>query len=146
VWVQEEQAVVARVEWGGAAVYLIKPLTYVNAAGPVLVRLAQRLAIKPTTCVLVHDDADLPLGAVRARMKGSAGGHRGVRSILEAFRTDAVRRVKVGVGRSTRQEQLAAHVLAAFTPAERPVIDRVCAEATDRTLKLLEEMKRSGAM
>jgi UDP-N-acetylmuramoyl-tripeptide--D-alanyl-D-alanine ligase len=145
-WIQEEQALVAHVEQGDTTVYLIKPLTCMNATGPVLVPLANRLGVRPATCVLVHDDADLPLGAVRARMKGSAGGHRGVRSILEAFHTDAIRRVKLGVGRPTQQAQLAAYVLAAFAPAERPVIDRACAEAADRTLRLLGEIKRSGAM
>jgi PTH1 family peptidyl-tRNA hydrolase len=96
--------------------------------------------------VLVHDDADLALGAVRGRLKGGDGGHRGVRSILEAFRTDAIPRVKIGVGRPRQQEQLAGYVLAAFAPAERPVIDRACAEAADRVLELVEEAKRSGAM
>ena len=145
-WTREEQALVAQVERRGTIVYLIKPLTPVNATGPVLVPLAQRLGVEPATCVLVHDDVDLALGAVRGRLKGSDGGHRGVRSILEAFRTDAIPRVKIGVGRPRQQEQLASHVLAAFAPAERPVIDKACAEAADRALELLEEVKRSGAM
>jgi UDP-N-acetylmuramoyl-tripeptide--D-alanyl-D-alanine ligase len=145
-WVQEEQALVARVERGGTAVYLIKPLTPVNATGPVLVPLTQRFGVEPATCVLVHDDADLALGAVRGRLKGSDGGHRGVRSILEAFRTDAIPRVKIGVGRPQQHQQLAAHVRAAFAPAERPVIDQAYAAAADRVLELVEEVKRSGAL
>jgi PTH1 family peptidyl-tRNA hydrolase len=145
-WTREAQALVARVARGDTTVYLIKPLTYVNATGPVLVPLVQRLGGGPATCVLVHDDADLALGAVRGRLKGGDGGHRGVRSILEAFRTDAIPRVKIGVGRPRQQEQLAGYVLAAFAPAERPVIDRACAEAADRVLELVEEAKRSGAM
>jgi UDP-N-acetylmuramoyl-tripeptide--D-alanyl-D-alanine ligase len=145
-WTQEAQALMARVARGDTAVYLIKPLTYVNATGPVLVPLVQRLGGGPERCVLVHDDADLALGAVRRRMKGSAGGHRGVRSILEAFRTDAVPRVKIGVGRPKQQGQLAGYVLAAFAPAERPVIDQACAAAAERVLELVEEVQRSGAM
>ncbi len=108
-WTREGQALVAQVERRGTTIYLIKPLTPVNATGPVLVPLAQRLGVEPPTCVLVHDDADLALGAVRGRLKGSDGGHRGVRSILEAFRTDAIPRVKIGVGRPRQQEQLAGY-------------------------------------
>ena len=66
VWTQEAQALVARVERGGTTVHLIKPLTHVNANGPVLAPLMQRLGVGPSTCVLVYDDADLPLGTVRA--------------------------------------------------------------------------------
>ena len=145
-WTREGQALVAQVERRGTTIYLIKPLTPVNATGPVLVPLAQRLGVEPPTCVLVHDDADLALGAVRGRLKGGDGGHRGVRSILEAFRTDAIPRVKIGVGRPKQQEQLAGYVLAAFAPAERPVIDQACAAAAERVLEWVEEVQRSGAM
>jgi len=145
-WTQEEQALVAQVEWRGTVIYLVKPLTMVNATGSVLVSLAQRLGVEPATCLLVHDDADLALGSIRGRLHGSDGGHRGVRSILQAFCTDTIPRVKIGVGRPRRGEQLTGHVLAAFAPDERPVIDRACAEATDRVLSLIEEVKRSGAI
>jgi UDP-N-acetylmuramoyl-tripeptide--D-alanyl-D-alanine ligase len=144
-WTQEERALLARIEQHGTTVFLIKPLTPVNATGPAIVPLAQRLGVGPERCVLVHDDADLALGAVRRRMKGSDGGHRGVRSILEAFRTDAIPRVKIGVGGPGQHQPLADHVLAAFAPTEHPVIDQACAAAAERVLELVEEVQRSGA-
>ena len=79
----------ARIELQGRIVYLIKPLTYMNVTGPMLSQLARRLNFAAGQCVLVHDDMDLPLGALRVRMKGGDGGHRGVgqyRERLEAMR------------------------------------------------------------
>jgi aminoacyl-tRNA hydrolase len=137
-WTREDQAMVARVARSGQSVYLIKPLTKINTTGPVLLRLSHRLGFEAAGCTLVHDDLDLPLGAVRVRMRGSDGGHRGVRSVLEVFQTDAFRRVKIGVGRPGEKGEAAVHVLEAFPPAELPLIDKTCAEAADRILKLLE--------
>jgi UDP-N-acetylmuramoyl-tripeptide--D-alanyl-D-alanine ligase len=145
-WTREERALVTQVDWKETTVYLIKPLTPVNATGPVLVPLAHQLGVAPATRVLVHDDVALALGTVRGRLNGSDGGHRGVRSILEAFRTDAIPRVKIGSGRPRQQGQLADHVLAAFSLAERPVVDKACAAAADRVLELLGELQRLGAM
>ena len=102
-WVREEQMMLARIELRGGTVYLIKPLTYVNVTGPILSQLARRLNFAAQQCVVVHDDMALPLGVVRVRMKGSDGGHRGVRSIQRVFGSDAFRRVKIGVGRPERE-------------------------------------------
>jgi aminoacyl-tRNA hydrolase len=136
-WTRQEQALVARIEWRGIPVYFVKPLTTVNATGLMLVRLIQQLGIGLTDCVLVHDDADLSLGTVRVRMRSSDGGHRGVRSVFKAFRTDDLRRVKVGVGRPAQQGQLDDHVMTAFSSVELPIIDQACAEAADRVLELV---------
>ena len=106
----------ARIELQGRIVYLIKPLTYVNVTGPVLSQLARRLNFAAGQCVLVHDDMDLPLGALRVRMKGGDGGHRGVGSIQRAFGSDAFRRVKIGVGRPEQTGRAADHVLTTFAP------------------------------
>jgi UDP-N-acetylmuramoyl-tripeptide--D-alanyl-D-alanine ligase len=137
-WVREEQVMLARIELQGRIVYLIKPLTYVNVTGPMLSQLARRLNFAVDQCVLVHDDMDLPLGALRVRMKGGDGGHRGVRSIQRVFGSDALRRVKIGVGRPEQKGRAAAHVLTTFAPTEMPVIARACTEAAQRILELLE--------
>jgi PTH1 family peptidyl-tRNA hydrolase len=87
--------------------------------------------------VLVYDDIDLPVGTVRVRMKGSAGGHNGVRSVLEALGTQEIRRVKVGIGRPERKDDVPDHVLTAFDEDEMPVVDAAVAEAAERVLALL---------
>ena len=132
----DDEAMVARVDHPAGTCYLVKPLTAVNAAGPVLRRLAQRLGFAAETCILLHDDIDLPVGAVRVRMDGGDGGHRGVRSVLEAFESFAVRRVKIGVGRPAQGDHVARHVLDAFDPVELAAIDKACAEAAARALGL----------
>src|SRR3989449_11733728 len=91
----------------------------------------------PIYLVLVYDDIDLPLGAVRTRMKGSHGGHNGVRSVIEALGTSEIRRVKVGIGRPDRKEDVVDHVLTGFEQDELPVIDAAVAEAAERVLALL---------
>jgi UDP-N-acetylmuramoyl-tripeptide--D-alanyl-D-alanine ligase len=144
-WVEEEQGMLARIELPDRIVYLIKPLTYVNLTGPVLLQLARRLDFAAGQCVLVHDDMDLPLGALRVRMKGSDGGHRGVASIQRAFGSNAFRRVKIGVGRPEQMARAADHVLTTFAPAQMPVIERACTEAARRVLELLEMPGSKGA-
>jgi aminoacyl-tRNA hydrolase len=141
-WTREEQALVARAEWEGQTVYLVKPLSKVNASGEVLARLTQHLGFGPAECILVYDDIDLPLGAVRVRMRGSDGGHKGVRSVIQAFQTDMLRRVKIGVGRPAQRKQAGDHVLTAFSPEELPGMEQACAAAAEQALKLLTPANR----
>ncbi len=90
---REGTALVARGEWQGETLYLVKPLAFMNASGPPVARVAARLGLSPAELILAYDDIDLALGIVRVRMKGSHGGHKGVRSIMEALGTDELRRV-----------------------------------------------------
>ena len=104
----------------------------------------QRIGATPSDLILVYDDIDLPLGAVRMRMKGSHGGHNGVRSVIETLGTSDVRRVKVGIGRPDRKEDVPDHVLTTFARDELPVVDAAVAEAAERVLGLLAERARAG--
>jgi len=133
---------VAATEWQGAALYLVKPGSFMNVSGPVVARLSKKLHLDPGDLVIVFDDLDLPLGKVRARLKGSAGGHNGVRSVIDALGTDAIRRVKVGIGRPGTPGQdrnsVVDHVLSPFYPDEHDAIEAACAAAADMVLKLVE--------
>jgi peptidyl-tRNA hydrolase, PTH1 family len=137
-------ALVARGEWQGEPLYLVKPLSFMNVSGPPVATVAGRLGLAPADLILVYDDIDLALGTVRVRMKGSHGGHRGVRSIIEALGTDEFRRVKVGVGRPPRRDQVTDHVLTRFTPEELPMIEAACEEAADRALALVAARALEG--
>ena len=92
----------------------------------------------PECCVLVQDDLDLSLGSVRTRLSGGGGGHRGVVSILEAFQTDAFRRVKIGVGQEGAKANRVEYVLSAFDAKSRSTIDPAIAAAAARALELVE--------
>ena len=108
-----------------------------NCIGPGLKQLSESLSFSPEQCILVHDDLDMPIGAVRARLSGGAGGHRGVASILEAFQTDAFRRVKIGVGQPGAKLDRVSYVLAPFHPDSRATVDRALAAAEARVLEML---------
>jgi PTH1 family peptidyl-tRNA hydrolase len=133
---------VAQVEWAGEIVHLVEPACFMNASGPAVARLARTLALDAADLVIVFDDLDLPLGVVRARMKGSAGGHNGVRSIIEALGTDVFRRVKVGIGRPAppgqHKDLIVDHVLSPFLPDELSAVDTACGRAADLALGLVE--------
>jgi len=134
---REGQALVAKAQWRGGLLYLVKPLAFMNASGPAAAAALRRLGVAPDAVVLVYDDIDLPLGTVRARMKGSHGGHNGVRSVIEALGTDAIRRVKVGIGRPARRDDVVDHVLEPFEPEELPAVTRAVEEASERVLALI---------
>jgi PTH1 family peptidyl-tRNA hydrolase len=136
-WVREGGAMLARAQWRGEPLYLVKPLAFMNVSGPVVAVALRRLGVGPTDLILVYDDLDLPLGTVRVRMKGSHGGHNGVRSVTEALATSEVRRVKVGIGRPDRRQDVVDHVLAPFEPEEQEAVDAAVADASERVLALL---------
>jgi PTH1 family peptidyl-tRNA hydrolase len=133
---------VAAGRWQGEALYLIKPGSFMNVTGPPTARLARKLGLGAADLVIVFDDIDLPLGKVRVRRSGSAGGHNGVRSMIAAFGTDELRRVKIGVGRpgtpGEDRDRVADHVLSPFEPEEHEAVARACEEAADQVMKLVE--------
>jgi peptidyl-tRNA hydrolase, PTH1 family len=133
---------VAHGRWQGETLLLIKPGSFMNVTGPPLLRLTRKLHLGPEDLVVVFDDLDLPLGKVRVRLKGSAGGHNGVRSLIAAFGTDELRRVKIGIGRPGRpgedRDQVSDHVLSPFYPEEHEAIAAACDEAADHALRLVE--------
>jgi len=113
-----------------------------NAMGPPVARTMRKLKLAPGELVFVYDDLDLPLGKVRVRLKGSAGGHNGVRSLILTLGTDQLRRVKVGIGRPASperaREEVVDHVLSAFEPDELPMVEAACAEAAAQVLRQIE--------
>jgi peptidyl-tRNA hydrolase, PTH1 family len=123
--------------WRGDTVTLIKPRAFMNESGPVVARALREHRADHHDLILVYDDIDLPLGAVRVRMKGSAGGHNGVRSVIAALGTTEIRRVKVGIGRPAHKARVPDHVLTGFEPEELPAVDAAVAEAAERVLRLL---------
>jgi UDP-N-acetylmuramoyl-tripeptide--D-alanyl-D-alanine ligase len=141
-WTPQRDAMVARVDGGGPTTYLIKPAARMNVIGPAVRRIGLRLGFAAPDCILVHDDLDLPMGSVRARARSSDGGHRGVRSVFRAFRTDEIRRVRVGVGRPAPGQPVEEFVLTPFAAEARADLDEALAAAADRALEVLGRPER----
>jgi len=119
---------------------LAKPRTYMNRSGRAAMALLRRHDATPEDLIVVYDDADLELGRVRVRPAGSPGGHRGVRSLIDALRTDEFARVRLGVRGEGRDEmELADYVLEAFDPEEVPVSERLVQTGADAVETLLSE-------
>lgn len=114
IWEEFPEAWISNISLENRSLYLIKIKVPMNLTGPILKQLSERMAFDAAQCIIVFDDIDLPLGNVRTRMNGSAGGHRGVASILEAFQSDQFRRVKIGVKSPLPKQPNASIVLTRF--------------------------------
>ena len=110
---------------------LVKPLTFMNLSGQAVRALADFHKVEVADLLVIADDVNLPLGRLRARPGGSAGGHNGFKSVAQHLGTDQFARLRVGVGRGDDRRDLADHVLARFDPDERPVIEEAIGRAAD---------------
>jgi PTH1 family peptidyl-tRNA hydrolase len=115
---QKHQAVIGDGDIGGRRCLLAKPQTFMNRSGESVQRILSFTGIEPSSLVVVHDDMDLPLGRLRLRRGGGAGGHRGIASILDHLGTPAFIRVRVGVGRPPVGLPAEVYVLQEFGAAE----------------------------
>jgi peptidyl-tRNA hydrolase, PTH1 family len=122
------EALVAR--WRARDVLLVKPLTFMNLSGQAVGELVRYFKIDVADVLIVLDEVQLPLGKLRARARGSAGGHNGLKSVIEHLGAD-VSRLRIGVGRGDDRRDLADHVLATFDTDERAEAVRMTARAAD---------------
>jgi PTH1 family peptidyl-tRNA hydrolase len=125
---------------GGTRVLLAIPQTYVNVSGAAVRDLRRRHRMAPKDILVVVDDLDLPVGRLRLRARGSAGGHNGLKSIIEAVGTNEFPRLRVGVGRPPDGVDPAEFVLTRFSPGERDELE----EVLDRAAEVLEVAIREG--
>ncbi len=93
-------ALIAKINVNGENVILMKPQTYMNASGSAVAEACGFFHLHPESLLIIHDDMDLPVGAVRIRKSGSSGGQKGMQSILSALHTEAIARIRIGVGHS----------------------------------------------
>jgi PTH1 family peptidyl-tRNA hydrolase len=119
----EFQALTAIVEIDRSEVLLMKPQTYMNRSGESVAAACRETGLDPGRLIVVYDDVDLPLGRIRVRRGGGAGGHRGVRSVIEETGESAFARVRIGVGRPPAGMAVEQYVLEPFAPQEEPVVE-----------------------
>jgi PTH1 family peptidyl-tRNA hydrolase len=127
---QVPDAFVAK-KYGTDPLLVAKPLTFMNRSGDAVAALARYYDIMPADMLVVVDEVALPFGRLRARARGSAGGHNGLKSIIERVGTQEFPRLRLGVGRGDSRRDLADHVLSKFEPGERADLEMFIARAAD---------------
>ena len=115
----------------GKKIRLLKPLTYMNRSGQSVRAVTDWYKLTPQSLLVVYDDMDLPLGKIRLRMSGSAGGHNGMKSIIAHLGKQDFPRLRIGIGKSTEQKETVSHVLGKFSPTEAKIVQEVLGLAED---------------
>jgi len=120
-------------------VLVVKPLTMMNLSGEAVAAVAGFYKVDPAAILVAADDVNLPLGRLRLRARGTAGGHNGFKSIIACLGTEEFPRLRVGVGRGDPRRDLADHVLAGFDDDERSEVERAITRAADAVETFLAE-------
>jgi len=115
----------------GERVVLVKPLTYMNLSGEAVRPLLDFYKIETEDMLIVYDDLDLPLSKMRLRSKGSAGGHNGVKSLIQHLGTQEIKRLKLGIGRPQAKVQVIDWVLMPFAKNEQHELKEVLEQAAN---------------
>ena len=132
------RALTGEVTLGGQRVLVVKPQTYMNLSGEAVKLAGGFYKIPPERILVLYDDVSLPLGKLRIRASGSAGGHNGIKNIIAHLGTDAFPRIKVGVGAPQREDGLVDWVIGSFTASERKVVDEAIERALDAAACVIE--------
>ena len=123
----------------GNKIRLLKPLTYMNRSGQAVRAVIDWYKIAPGSVLVIYDDMDLPVGRLRIRRSGSAGGHNGMKSIISHLGSQDFPRLRIGIGKSTGKRQTIGHVLGKFAPEEKKVIQEmldISVNAVEKSLKV----------
>lgn len=127
----------------GNEVVLAKPQTYMNFSGRSVALLVEKLNIGPEDLIVIQDDLDLPPAKIRLSHNSGAGGHKGIKSIIEELDTRDFTRIRVGIGRPNKtqasEDDIIQYVLSDFTPAEKRAINDILPRIDEAILCLLSE-------
>ena len=133
------RSVLEWVELWERSVLLVRPQTFMNLSGEAYVQVLDREAASPRQSLVVYDDLDLLPGSFRIRERGSAGGHRGMASIIERAGTTEIPRLRLGIGRADRSGDAVGYVLADFSPEERALLSGVFDRSAEALRTILLE-------
>lgn len=123
----------------GRQVLIAKPRSFMNLSGRPVAALARFFSVPATEVIVVHDELDLPFGAIRLKRGGGEGGHNGLRSVSQALTTKDYLRTRIGIGRPPGRQDPADYVLKPFSAAERkevPVLVEQAADAVELLLRV----------
>jgi peptidyl-tRNA hydrolase, PTH1 family len=140
---KENTALVGLGEIAGKRLALAKPQTYMNLSGPAVRGLLERYELKPDRLIVVYDELDLPWGSLRIRIKGSAAGHNGVKSLIGSLGTNEFTRVRMGIDRIEdvpgNPVKGAQYVLAPFKRAQKQDVEETVGRAADAVEFIIAE-------
>jgi peptidyl-tRNA hydrolase, PTH1 family len=128
----------------GRDVVLAKPQAYMNRSGPPVQKLSNFFRISCEDMLVVHDDIDLAFGRIKIVEKGGDGGHKGVRSLIDAFGGGNFARLRIGVGRSDAGSDVVGHVLGRFGSDEKERMDKIIAVAKEAVVTILCKGTKEG--
>lgn len=133
------QGLYGQTTYSGKKLFLLKPQTFMNLSGRSVLQLSAYYSIPPQRIIVIFDDISLPPGRLRVRTDGSAGGHNGIKSIIQELGSQAFPRVKVGVGAKPHPEMdLADWVLSTFSASEEKALQPALEAAADAALSIMD--------
>ncbi len=135
----EAQSLTAQTELEGVSIVLAKPQTFMNLSGLAVGRLLRNYQVATTDLIVLLDDVDLPLGSLRIRTQGSAGGHNGLKSVIGVLESDEFVRVRMGVGPDSPVEDRVSYVLGRFKKADLEMVDEMLERAVEAVRVILGE-------
>ncbi len=136
---RDANAAVIETNQGGEKLVLAKPLTFMNRSGQTVGSLIEQFKLDAGDLWLVHDDVDLPFGVLRVRQDGSAGGHNGVQSVIDALGTKSFVRFRVGIGETPEKMALEDWVLSKFTKQEQDALEGIASRGASKILGALSD-------
>lgn len=122
----------------GEKVILVKPQTYMNLSGEAVREILDYYKLGIESLIVVYDDVALPVGKLRIRPKGSAGGHNGIKNIIQHTGSESFKRIRIGVG-SADADELIEHVLGKFGKEDKKLIDKAIDTAADAVKLLIKD-------
>jgi len=131
------QAFIGEAEFSGHKIILAQPTTFMNNSGAAAAQLLHWHKIPVDHLVVIYDDVDLPVGTLRLREKGAAGGHHGIESLISHLHTTEFMRIRVGIGREGTE--VTEYVLSKIPPAERDLLEGAIQAVADAALAIVSE-------
>ena len=123
----------------GEKVMLVMPQTYMNLSGESIGEIIRYYKLTPEDLIVLYDDIDLDVGKIRVRPKGSAGGHNGIKNIIQHIGTEVFDRVRIGIGHKPPEFDLADYVLSRYSSEELPLIRDAVDKAADAVEVILKD-------
>lgn len=124
---------------GSEKIFLLKPQTFMNLSGEAVSEIMNFYKLSTEDIIVIYDDMDTEVGSFRIRKKGSAGGHNGIKSIIQHLKREDFPRIRIGIGRPSEHFTVVKYVLSNFTSEEKTALDTVLNKINDITTSIIKD-------